>query len=163
MPAKNLTVAKTATVKVSPTVSASPDYAIADVLGGLMTISDAVLLPSKGGVLHSIVMTCDVDIPAGVEVDVLLFDTLPTGTYTDNGALVTALGDLHFLVGVAQLTTRIDLGTPACLVATGLNLAFESLAAIPGTMYAVAVVRAAATLNLAGTGEINFLFHFLQD
>ncbi len=164
MPAKNLTVAKTATVKVTPTVSASPDYAVADVLGGKMTISDATLLPNKGGVLHSIVMTCDVDIPSGVEVDVLLFDTDPAAsTFTDNGALAVNVADLHFLVGVAQLTTRIDLGTPACLVATGLNLAFESLAAIPGTMYAVAVVRSAATLNLAGTGEINFLFHILQD
>ncbi len=162
--AKEMTVSKTRTVKVTPTVSASPDYAVADVLGGKMTIANASDLPNKGGVLHSIVMTCDIDIPAGVEVDVLLFDTDPSNsTFTDNGALATNVADLHFLVGVAQLTTRIDLGTPSALIASGLNMAFDSLATVPGTMYAVAVVRSAATLNLAGTGEINFLFHFLQD
>ncbi len=160
---KTLTVSETKTVKVTPVVSASPDYAIADVLGAKMTFSDVAARPNAGMVLHSITMTCDVDIPAGVEVDVLIFDTDPTNsTFTDNGALAVNVADLHFLVGVAQLTTRIDLGTPACLVGTGLNIAFETTDA-SGDVFAVAVVRAAATLNLAGTGEINFLFHFLLD
>ncbi len=162
--AKTLTVAKTVTVKVSPVVSASPNYAIGDCLGPIMTISDAALLPSKGCVVHAVTMTCDVDIPAGVEVDVLFFDTSPdASTTTDNGAVAIAVADLHFLLGVAQLTTRIDLGTPAALVATGLNLVCETLKAATGDLYAVAVVRSAATLNLAGTGEINFVFHILQD
>jgi hypothetical protein len=151
-------------IVVTPTVSASPDYSIDDVLGGLMTLDGMARAVDKTGVLPWCMMTCDVDTPAGVTVDVLIFGTNPSNsTFTDNGAIALNVADEHFLIGVIQLNTRIDLGTPAALIPSAPpTIPFK---AVSGTddLYAVAIVRGAATLNLAGTGDVNFHFSALLD
>lgn len=150
-------------VRVTPVVSASPDYGVDDCLGSVMTIPLAFRADGAGGLLQSVIMTCLVDIPSGVTVDVLVFDQSPVNsTFTDNSALSVNVADLPFLIGVAQLSTRVDLGTPAMLQAINVALPVEN-AARAKALYAVAVVRGAATLNLASVADIVFGFGFLPD
>jgi hypothetical protein len=150
-------------VHVIPTVSASPDYSIDDVLGSKMTIDAATRIKEMGALLHMITMTCKVDIPTGVTVDVLLFDTDPTNsTFTDNSGIAVNTADLPYLIAAASLTERYDLGTPAALVGKNLGIPCKPQNNL-NRIYAVAVVRSAATLNLGSTSDIEFSFHFLQD
>ena len=65
------------------------------------------------------------------------------------------------LPGVAQLAARIDLGTPAALVAHNLGIPMDTLST--DDLWAVAIIRGAATLNLAATYDIQFVFGFLPD
>jgi hypothetical protein len=151
-------------IVVTPTVSASPDYGIGDVLGGKMTLDGMARVADKTGVLPWCMMTCDVDIPDGVTVDVLIFSADPTNsTFTDNSAVAVNVADLHFLCGIIQLDTRIDLGTPAALIPSAAGTIPFKAASGTDDLFAVAVVRDAATLNLAGTSDINFIFGALQD
>ena len=149
------------TIKVFPTVSASPDYGIDDVLGTKMTLTGASKI-AQGTLLQAITMVSDVDIPSGVTVDVIIFDTNPTNsTFTDNSALAVNVADLPYVVSVVSLAERFDFGTPAALCAKG--LALPCVPTDSGKLYAVAVVRSAATLNLAATDDIEFMFHFVQE
>jgi len=151
-------------IRVTPVVSASPDYGIDDVLGTLMTISSPFRGDGAGGILNAINMVCDVDIPSGVTIDMLFFDQNPTNsTFTDNSALAVNVNDLPYMLPAVQLTTRIDLGTPCMLQATGFGGIPVENAAKQRKLYAVAVVRGAATLNLAAVDDVTFGFGFLPD
>lgn len=152
----------TAVVSVAPVVSASPDYSDGDCLGPKMTLTSAMRVSGGAGVLQNVVMTCEVDIVAGVSVDVLIFDSDPSaGTYTDNAAADVNVADLLKLIGVLHLTDRIDLGTPVALQAANAGMAVKASGS--ANLYAVAVVRGTTGINLAAVDDINFRFVFLQD
>ncbi len=160
--AKSVTVTTTRSILVTPAVTADAHTA-GDVLGGLMTIPGACHLPDRGGVIHAAVMTSDIDIPATTTIDVLFFGANPTNsTFTDSAALAVNVADLHFLLGVIQLETRVDCGTPAIIQSTGISLPFEVTTRGTDSLYAVAVVRT-ATYTPVGTSDVNFCFHVLQD
>ncbi len=149
-------------ISVAPVVSASPDYSDGDCLGPKITLTSAMRVSGGSGVLQNIVMTCEVDIVAGVSVDVLIFDADPSaGTYTDNAGVAVDVADLLKLIGVVHLTDRIDLGTPVALQAANAGLAVK--AAGSANLYAVAVVRGVTGINLAAVDDVNFRFVFLQD
>lgn len=155
---------RTKTVLVTPTVSASPDYGIDDVLGGKITIPAIFRANDKTGTINMVMVTCDAGIPAGVTIDVVFFNADPSNsTFTDNGGIAVNVADLHFIAGVAQLDKRITLGTPTALVETypkGIPIQ-----PVSGTddLYAVMIVRGAATLNLGGTSDINLIVGMFQD
>lgn len=151
-------------VRVNPPVSASPNYSINDVLGNKMVLSGIARVSGAGGIINSIVMTSKVDIPVGVTVDILLFNSDPTNsTFTDNAALAVNVNDLPSLLpGIATLSTKVSLGaTSAMLVAQNLGIPIDTLTT--DTIWAVAVVRGAGTLDLASTSDIQFVFGFLPD
>ena len=149
------------TVRIVPVVSASPDYGIDDVLGTKMTITGSSKI-AQGTLLQACTMVSDVDIPAGVTVDVIVFHTNPTNsTFTDNSALTVHVDDLQYVITAFSLAERFDFGTACALVAR--NLAINCTPTNAGTLYAVAVIRGAATLNLAAVDDIAFHFHFVQE
>lgn len=148
---------------VTPTVSASPDYSADDNVGGKITLDGIARANDKTGTIVSVTITCDVDIPVGNTFDVIFFGTDPTNsTFTDNSAIAINVADLHFVLGVAQLFTRVDVGTPCMMISGPLNIPYK---AASGTddIYCVIVVRNASTLNLAGTSDINLAVGVLQD
>ena len=149
-------------IKVVPVVSASPDYAIDDVLGTKMTLTAAAANPGQGTLLQAITISSEVDIPSGVYVDVVIFDTNPSNsTFTDNGAIALNVADIPYVVTAVSLAERFDFGTPCILAAR--NIACPCTPASGGTLYAVAIVCGEATLNLAAVDDIEFFFHFIQD
>jgi hypothetical protein len=154
--------ARTGRVIVTPTVSATPDYADGDVIGGKITLDGIGRVSDGTGVITSVLVTCDVDIAAGNVMDLLIFSTDPSNsTFTDNSALAVNVADLHFLIDVIPLTVRTDLGTPAALSSGPVNIPFKC---VSGTddLYAVLVNRSVA-LNLGGTSDINLIVNALLD
>lgn len=153
----------TKVLRATPVVSASPDYAINDVLGGKMILTDIARKDGSGGIINSVIMTSKVDIPVGVSIDVLFFDADPVNsTFTDNAILNLSLTDLPYLLpGIAQLNTKVSLGTSSVLIAQNLGIPVDTITT--DNLWAVAVVRGAATLNLASTSDIQFVFGFLPD
>jgi hypothetical protein len=163
MAKSNLAVAKTKTITVTPTVAAA-SHAIGDCLGPDFEVAPCIELPNRGAVLHAITYVADSTISTSTTLDVLLFNngaTALTGTYTDDAAVAVSAADCHFLIGVAQLSTHVDLGTPNCLVATGLNIPFE--VTTPHNHITAAIVVRGAAHTPSGTGTENVHFHFLAD
>lgn len=148
-------------ITATPTVSATPDYTVGDVIGGLMTVSDSLrdVSAAQSGIIHLVGMASQVD--HSIDVDIIIFASNPTNsTFTDNSALAVDVDDAAKIVGVAQLTTRVDLGTPIWSQAT--NLAIPIRVSSGKDFYAVAVDRTGG-LNLAATDDITFVFGILQD
>ena len=89
-------------VEVTPTVSASPNYADGDNIGGKMSFAGAIRADAAGtprtGVIRSIVIT---DLAANsINIEVVFWDTDPSNTtFTDNAALTVNDADLVNIVG----------------------------------------------------------------
>lgn len=87
--------------QVIPTMSASPDYAIGEVLGGIQTITSASLSTGKPIKLTSVTAKDKTGLTPAFTL--LFFSATPSGgTYTDNAALVLGSGDLANLVGAVK-------------------------------------------------------------
>lgn len=143
---------------VTPTVEATPDYSTGDVMGGLMTISNAARASGGSGIVNSIVLASKVDLT--VDVDVVLFDANPSGTtFTENAAVAIATTDAAKVIGIVTLSTRHDLGTPVVASGRGLGVPFD--AADGKDIYAVCIAR--GTINLGTTSDLTFRFGILQD
>ena len=84
------------------TISASPDYAAADVVGGIITLSSVMSSTGRQAKLTSITLKdAGGQAPA---ISILLFRATPSGgTYTDNETLVWGSGDLANLVAVVTV------------------------------------------------------------
>ena len=87
------------TLTAAPTVTAGA-YSANDVVGGLLTFTDAVRATGGHGQIHSITFT-DLGVTANV-LNLWLFDTAPA-TIADNGAFDPSDAELLTLVGVVQI------------------------------------------------------------
>jgi hypothetical protein len=150
-------------IRVAPTVTAGA-YAADDCMGGEMTLENAARNANTGGVLHAITMVAEddsADTWSASDVEVMIFDTNPAGTYTDNIALDSSAltdADAFLLVGSFVLNTKIDLGNVTMLKATGLSHPYTCNGA---NLYAVAINRGATTPEAADS--IQFTFHLVRD
>ena len=88
-------------VDVTPTVTAQT-YAVSKVIGGIMTFAN-VLPASLGGVLESITVKFKGSAQT-VGFWVAIFDTSPTGTFTDTNTAAIASTDTAFLKAMYHLT-----------------------------------------------------------
>lgn len=152
---------KSVLIRKTPTVQATPDYSDGDVIGGKMTLSNVVEFVGDTGAIRSAMVYSAVDIGASIPIRVFLFNADPVNsTITENSAFVLHVDDLLKLVGVVDLSTRADLGTPVTLSAAGtLELPFDCG---PGKdLYAVAV--AGGTINLGATTDLTFVFGIRRD
>lgn len=151
-------------VRVAPTVTAGA-YTADDTLGGEMTVTDAARFSGGGGILTGVTMVAednDADGWSASDVEVLLFDSNPAGTYTDNVALdSTALtdADAPLLLGTLLLETKVDLGDVTMLKVTDVNIPY--LCSGGTDLYAVAVNRGGVTPE--ATDAITFTFHMIRD
>jgi hypothetical protein len=96
---------------------------------------------------------------AGNDVEVLIFDADPAGTYTDNTALAVTAADSLLLQEAIVLGSFTDLGTPSMVRAR--NLSLPLVCSGSANLYAVAVNRGAFTP--ASTSDLQFTFHFIRD
>ena len=145
-------------IEVTPTVSASPDYSTGDVVGSIMTFASPAVDAAGDFTVRGAVVRSKADIT--VACDLLLFNALPTATYTDNSAVAVGATDLAKLVGVIKFasTDATDLGTEACLSKEA-NIPVKL--ASGNNVYGVLVAR--GTINLASTSDITVMLTVRQN
>ncbi len=148
-------------VQVAPTVTAGA-YTADDVLGGEQTISNAARISGAGGILCGITMSAednDADGWAASNVEILIFDQNPAGTYTDNGALAVTDNDGTKLLASVILDTKVDCGDVTILYARNVNIPYICNGSTD--LYAVAVNRGGVTPE--ATDAIQFTYHLIRD
>ena len=148
-------------VRVAPTVTAGA-YTADDCLGGEMTISGAARWTGGSGIITGISMAAeddDADGWAADNVEVLIFDSNPAGTYTDNLALAVTDADAALLVGSVVLDTKVDCGNVTLLYARNVNIPY--VCSGTANLFAVAVNRGGITPE--ATDALTFTFHMIRD
>jgi hypothetical protein len=147
-----------AIVSIVPTITAGA-YSAGDVIGGELALTNAMRVTSGTGVLHSLVLF-DAD-NEGAAMEVMLFDSNPSGTYTDNGAPTWNAADEAKFLGKVSIGTGdyITVNAVKLLCKTNIGLAVAANGATD--LYAVVVVTATPTYGT--TTDLTFRFGFLRD
>ncbi len=150
----------TAVISVTPVVQAAA-YATGDVIGGKMTITNALLSAGGSGILQSVQVCSKSDLT--VDLDLIIFSADPaTTTFTENGAVAIDVVDVSKVLAVIPITTRKDLGTPVVAYANNLAIPVQGDAAnLTRHLYASLVARGAYTP--ASTSDVTVRFGLLQD
>jgi hypothetical protein len=132
---------QTTRVAVTPTVTASA-YTAGNGIGGVMTFANA--LPGVGfnGILQSIAAKFKGAAVTG-SIEVAVFSSAPSGTYTDKTAPTWNTADAAKLIGIYTLSTpNSKLGTMTCYNLDGIGAAFVAAGT---SLYAVAIVDGTPT------------------
>jgi hypothetical protein len=151
-------------VRVAPTVTAGA-YTANDTLGGEMTITAAARVSGGGGILTGITFVAEDDTAnawGADDVEVLIFDSNPAGTYTDNATLDSSSltdADAFLLLGSVLLDTFVNLGNISMLKATNVNIPYVCSGS--ANLFAVALNRGAVTPE--ATDSVQFTFHMVRD
>ena len=140
----------------TPTVSTSA-YAAGDVVGGEIEITNAARISGDGGVLASCSLSCEDDLAAS-DIEVLLFDSNPTGTYTDNAALAVPDADTYALIAAVDLDKKTDTGDGSFLQGRNVMVPYQADAT---SLWAVMVCRNAFTLTATNAIQLNM--HLIRD
>lgn len=149
-------------VSITPAlaVGATPDYSIGDNIGGILTLPDAMRTSGGSGVLQSVFLADRANQKFGI--DILLFNAMPTDTYTDNSAMPTLS-----TTDVAKIVRKVSIAAADWLTLGG--CAFADISAIGKVVKAVgsanlyAVLVAQGAFNFAATTDLTARFGFLQD
>jgi hypothetical protein len=144
-------------VRVIPTVTAGA-YTASDVLGAEMTIANAARVSGGGGVICAISMSAE-GAAAASDVEVLIFESNPGGTYSDNGALAVIDADTYLLTASVVLSNKTDTGDGSFLYERGLTIPYQCVGST--SLFAVAVNRGPMTPD--ATDALQFSFHLLRD
>lgn len=145
-------------IDVQLTVQAAA-YATGDVIGGKITIPNAVARDGGSGILKSVLLCSKADLT--VNMDLVLFSADPADTtFTENGAVAIATTDVAKVLGVLQLATRFDLGTPVVAGAYNVDMIVQAAAA-SRSLFACLVARGAYTP--AATADVILRFGIQQD
>lgn len=141
-----------ATLAVVPTITATPDYTVLDVVGGIITIADAAAVSGRPIKLQSL---CVKDKAAqSPPLTFLFFKATPAaGTYTDNGVLVMGAGDMANLTGHVKIVAG-DYYTPVSgsVVATlsGIDLILD----VDATSLFMLIMYDGALWNAGSTSDL---------
>lgn len=147
-------------VRVTPTITVpGVAYTANDCFGGEMTITSAARVSGGSGIITGITMSFEDDIAAST-IEVLLWDSDPSGTYTDNTALNVADADTYLLLGSVVLDVKTDLGDGALLKATNVNIPYVCNGT--ANLFATAVIRTSVPTPTA-TDAAQFTFHLIRD
>jgi hypothetical protein len=145
-------------IDVQLTVEAAA-YATGDVIGGKITIPNAVRGDGGSGLLKSVLLCSKADLT--VNMDLVLFSADPANTtFTENAAVAIATTDVAKVLGVIQLATRFDLGTPVVTGAFNVDMIVQA-AATSRSLFACLIARGAYTP--AATADVILRFGIQQD
>jgi len=137
-------------VRLTPTLTATPDYIANDSMGGLISITTAIAASGRGTFLHAI----NVNSVFAPTLRLIFFNANPTAsTFTDNAAIVIDFADQEKICG------RFELETGAAIDANTYNTDASATASkLPKAMYPFTgttlylAVQALGTIN-AGSAE----------
>ena len=150
-------------VEVTPTISASPDYASGDQIGGINEIANVFRAVENGyaGTWLQSLVVIDNDNQL-MPLEFYFFNDLPTLVSVDNGAMDIAASELaskcigRVLVAAADYTT-VKASTNAMAQVTPENV-FKSKANGSTSLWIVVVIRGAG--NYASTSSLKYKFTF---
>lgn len=141
------------TITKTPTVEATPDYSDGDVMGGKLTLSGVVQFAGDGGAIVAATVYSKVDIGASIPVRGIVFNADPTAsTFTENSAPTIHADDLAKIIGILDMSQRLDLGTPVALFAANPRIPFRC----DGSLFIVPI--AGGIINLGSTSDLTFVF-----
>lgn len=128
-------------IQATPTVSITPAYASNDVVGSLLTFNAACnFRTNKGEILG--VKIFDKAAQAA-NMDLVLFSTTPTGTFTDNGAFTPADATLPNIVAVIPITNHSSFADNSVSYAS--NILVPASCNSSGQLFGYLVSRATPT------------------
>jgi hypothetical protein len=140
----------TTKVLVTPTVTAAT-YAANKVIGGIMTFANALPGTPFSALLESITLRFKGSLQTG-GFYVAIFDTSPSGTFTDTNTAAIASGDTAYLLGIYHLTTGVSvLGTHTVYNMDGIAKAIQG----QSSSLFVVVVPDATTAALGSTSDMS--------
>jgi hypothetical protein len=151
------------TTIITPTITLT-SYAIGNCVGSGVSVinnsnrfsSSSIATAPKGGWLTSVTIA---DKSAQADnIDLVIFDGSPTGTYADNTPCVLAAADNQKVLAVLHITDWITSGLS---VGTYISSIHFVSTGVTGAVYAVAITRAAITLSVASS--FTFKYNFIQD
>ncbi len=145
-------------VFVTPGASATPDYSSGDVIGGILTLTQAVGHVGTG-VLKTLVVKDNA--AQSQPITFLLFHTIPTGTYTDNAAFAWGSGDFAKCFGRVNVAAA-DYATVGSKAIAVVEVA-RNLYNLESTRNIYAIAVAGGTINLGAVDDLVFGFGVLRD
>lgn len=152
---------KALTVKDARPVISTGAYANGDTVGGLMTISSAVLYDGLSVYLHSITITDESAQNTGLAF--VFFSEDPTAsTFTDNAPIVIHADDRDKILGVVAATSSdyFPVGSGLSVASLrGLGLSLKTGAGV-NDLWVAAIATEAGTY--AGTDDLIFRFGLAQ-
>jgi hypothetical protein len=150
------------TTIISPTitVSTSPAYTANDVVGGKLTLTDALRVSGGTGILQSLCIIDKGNQKAALEI--LIFDSNPSsGTYTDNGAFSWNATDGAKLIRRISVLAS-DYTTFGTAAIADLSTGGKVLKA-SGSKNLYAVIVTTGTPTYVATTDLIVRFGILQD
>lgn len=130
-------------------------YAAGDNVGGLLKFKDTDLTPNQKGILHAAVLTDAASQLASISM--VVFDSKPGGTFTDNAAIDPADADLEKILGVINFSTYTSFNDNSVSTASNLSLPIKWTDGIY-----VALVTNEAPTYVAAT-DVDLRLSILQD
>lgn len=139
------------TVQVTPVVTASPDYAAGDSVGGVQTVASVLRVAGQTAYLTYTQLISKVQI--SVTLDAFIFNANPSAsTTTDNGGFVLATADYAKLQGLVEITSAMWRNVGGSVYMAGLENRVPIYGAAGTDVYVVLVTRGA--INLASTSDL---------
>jgi hypothetical protein len=132
-----------------PTTAAGA-YIAGDVIGTKLTFASAILANGGASIVQAVTINSKVALTAAV--DLVLFNSNPASTFTDNQALSLDAADFDKVVGVVHITDWTNLGTPSVAQAHNLALPFTSDST---NLRGVLVARAGLSLSSASDLKVS--------
>ena len=154
----NVAGAPTASLVATPTVSVSPAYSSGDLIGGKLSLANAIRVAGLGGTITNAILTDKGKQNAAI--DIVLFSTDPTNTtFTDNGVLTIADADLINIIGVIPVTSYASFNDNS--VGYINNVAIPFKLASGTTLYACLVSRGTPTYT--STSDLQLTLGIIPD
>lgn len=140
----------------TPTVTAGA-YTTGQVIGGLLTLSNALRTSVLTGLIQSVSLTTLTT--QTTPIDVIFFSDNPTASTITNGvALAVNSADVGKVAAIANLFSPSQLGTPSLYFSGGLAVPVIGAAT---TIYAAIVAR--GSLTLGSTSDVSLITRIVQD
>ena len=153
----------TATPNATPNLASfATPYSAGDLLGGKLTLNQAVRVPPQSGLIHSLTLTDKAKQDADIDVVFFLADPDNT-TFTDNGALDVDDADLVKILGVVSIVAAdyVDFADNSVATKTSLGLPFRLTTKDEHALYACLVARGTPTYSAAA--DLKLTVGILQD
>lgn len=150
-------IAPSSAIAIAPTVtcSATPDYTSGDVLGTELTLTNAARGSGGYTKLKDIVITDDA--AQATTGNILIFNSDPAGTFTDNAACPDLTTDIAKIVGRITLSAAdwVTVGTVGIA-----HIAVDRVYKASGSANLFAVIVVTTANNQAATTDIGITFNF---
>jgi hypothetical protein len=146
----------TGIVHKAPTVTVTAGaYTSGQVVGGLITITNAFRVSGGSGVIQSVNVTVKTSLTA--PYDIFFFDSNPSnGTYTDNATFALNTTDAGFICGIVHCNDLVSGGTPQILQATNIAIPCSN-GSSNASLYAIIVIRGGQTYASTSAVGLNVL------